>query len=266
MGEAFAKIAVRILGIMKEIKMRKETLNNQGLSIQATYTRKELEEIFLPLLDKFSELRKEKGKRVLIYLAAPPGAGKTTLSLLLEKIYKQTQSAYTFQALPMDGFHHTNDYLMSHYTTKEGLKTPLKDFKGKPETFDLEGLKQAIQALQIEKEIEWRIYSRALHDVADETFTVDADILLLEGNYLLLDQKDWKDLAAYADYTIMLSGPIALLKKRIIERKLKGGHTSEDALAHYERADLPNHHLVMNQSIPADLNLFLNEKEEWVVK
>lgn len=246
--------------------MIREILVNQGLSIEATYTQKELKETFYPLLDKFIECREKKSERVIIYLVAPPGAGKTTLSLLLEKIFDFKKTSYTFQVLPMDGFHHTNDYLMRHYKTVNGRSRLLKDFKGVPDTFDLEGLKRAIRALKKDKGIKWPIYSRALHDVADETLTVDADILLVEGNYLLLNQNGWGDLAAYADYTIMLSAPIELLKKRIIERKLQGGYLKPDALAHYNRVDLPNHHLVTNHSIKADLEIILNEQQEWVIK
>ncbi len=245
--------------------MIKETLNNQGLSIEASYSQKELEEVFHPLLEKMATIKREKDKRVIIYLAAPPGAGKTTLSLLLEKLYQKKQASFTFQALAMDGFHHTNDYLASHFTNIQGRRRLLKDFKGVPETFDLKGLKRAIQALQSGKNIEWPIYSRALHDVAPETIFVDADIILLEGNYLLLNQRGWEELTEYADFTVMLSAPVDLLKARLIERKLKGGHSMENALAHYERVDLPNHHLVMNASVKADLYLSLNNEEEWVI-
>lgn len=244
----------------------KEIMMNQGLEVEATYSQKELEEVFLPLLYKFIELRKEKGKRVIIYLAAPPGVGKTTLSLLLEKIVQSMKSPYSFQSLPMDGFHHTNDYLLHHFKEMNGAEIPLKDFKGIPDTFDLEGLKLVIEALKTSQEVEWPIYSRKLHDRADETLTVDADILLVEGNYLLLNQADWKDLKAYADYTIQMSAPIDVLKERIIERKLQGGYLEPDALAYYQRVDLPNHHLVMEYSSKADLELVLNEQQEWTIK
>ncbi len=244
----------------------KEVLNNQGLVIEAFYSRRELEETFCPLLEKMTALRKEKGDRILVFLAAPPGAGKTTLSLLLEKLYHRKENSFSFQAIAMDGFHHTNDYLTSHYTSVDGQRRPLKDFKGKPETFHLEGLKRALEDLQTKEAVEWPIYSRTLHDIAPATLTVQADILLVEGNYLLLKQAGWEGLADYADFTIRLSAPVDLLKERLIKRKLKGGHSIEHALAHYERTDLPNHHLVANQSQKADWSLVLNENEEWVIE
>lgn len=246
--------------------MIRKKLNITGLTIDVSYTENELKTVFLPLLEKLTQLRKKKNSRLIVYLAAPPGAGKTSLSLLLKDIYKEKSQSFTLQAISMDGFHHTNSYLNSHYTEINGEETLLKQVKGKPETFDLNKLKRTIQALQIEKAVEWPVYSRVLHDVSDETVKVDADIVLIEGNYLLLNQEGWKDLVDYSDFTIFLTAPIELLKERIVERKLKGGHIKEEAIAHYERADLPNHHLVTTQSQKADRFLYLNKEEEWTIK
>lgn len=244
----------------------KEILMNQGLEVEATYSQRELEEVFYPILNKFIDLRKQKGEHVLIYLVAPPGAGKTTLSLLLKKIFQTIKSPYSFQSLPMDGFHHTNDYLLRHFKEINETRRPLKDFKGIPDTFDLDGLKQALKALKSEKVVEWPIYSRKLHDRAHEKLTVEADILLVEGNYLLLNQEGWKDLKAYADYTIRMSAPVDVLKDRIIQRKIQGGYLESDAIAYYQEVDLPNHYLVMKKSMEADIDLVLNEQAEWAIK
>ena len=50
-----------------------------GIEVNARYSRRAEEEIFLPLLRRWTEMQKEKGKRLLVMLAAPPGAGKSTL-------------------------------------------------------------------------------------------------------------------------------------------------------------------------------------------
>lgn len=71
-----------------------EILMNQGLEVEATYSQRELEEVFYPILNKFIDLRKQKGERVLIYLVAPPGAGKTTLSRLLKNISNDKESLF----------------------------------------------------------------------------------------------------------------------------------------------------------------------------
>ena len=86
--------------------MHKKTYTVTGLPVEASYTSEEVTEIFLPLLQKLVTMRTEKGDRVIVYLAAPPGAGKTTLSLFLEDLYKEIDTPYTFQSVSMDGFHH----------------------------------------------------------------------------------------------------------------------------------------------------------------
>ena len=36
----------------------------------------------------------------------------------------------------------------------------------------------------------------------EDAVTIDADIVLLEGNYLLLDMEGWRELSEYAIYTL----------------------------------------------------------------
>ncbi|MDZ7835256.1 MAG: hypothetical protein U5K84_07800 [Alkalibacterium sp.] len=86
-----------------------------GHLIDVSYTEREVEEIFQPLLETLTDLRKEKSERVIVYLAAPPGAGKTILSMILEELYKEQTFKYTFQSVSMDGFHHYNSYLEAAY-------------------------------------------------------------------------------------------------------------------------------------------------------
>ena len=51
-----------------------------GHIIHAQYDEHNIQEIFIPLLQRWTHLQKEKQKRLLVLLAAPPGAGKTTLA------------------------------------------------------------------------------------------------------------------------------------------------------------------------------------------
>ncbi len=52
----------------------KVTIN--GIDVAVQYSEREVDEIFLPLLRELDRLQKEKGRRILAMLAAPPGAGK----------------------------------------------------------------------------------------------------------------------------------------------------------------------------------------------
>ena len=43
-----------------------------GFTVSANYEQEDIETIFLPLLRKLSNLQKEKKRRLLVFLAAPP--------------------------------------------------------------------------------------------------------------------------------------------------------------------------------------------------
>ena len=62
----------------------KYTLENSGFTVQAEYSEADVKGIFLPLLRRLTELQRRKGGRVLVLLAAPPAAGKSTLAALLQ--------------------------------------------------------------------------------------------------------------------------------------------------------------------------------------
>ncbi|WP_423188324.1 nucleoside/nucleotide kinase family protein [Alkalibacterium sp. f15] len=228
-----------------------------GHLIDVTYTEKEVNEIFKPLLEKLVMFRKEKNARVIVYLAAPPGAGKTILSLFLEDLYKEQGYPYTFQSIAMDGFHHDNDYLNQHTVIRNGREDLLKKYKGIPESFNLTALKEKIEALTQHQHVNWPTYDRALHDVSKETISVNADIVLIEGNYLLLEKEGWNELTEYCDYTLFIQTGLSNIEDRLIDRKQLGGATPAEAVNHYEQTDKINAELVLSHSAKADLTLEL---------
>ncbi|MFO8068928.1 MAG: nucleoside/nucleotide kinase family protein [Alkalibacterium sp.] len=228
-----------------------------GHLIDVSYTEKEVNEIFKPLLEKLVKLRKEKDERIIVYLAAPPGAGKTSLSLFLEDLYKEQGYPYTFQSVAMDGFHHYNDYLNQHTVVRNGREDPLIKYKGIPESFDLSALKEKIKALTQYRQVNWPTYDRASHDVSQETIPVDADIVLIEGNYLLLEKVGWNELTEYCDYNIFIQTNLSDIEDRLINRKQLGGATQTEAVNHYEQTDKVNAELVLSYSAKADMTLEL---------
>ena len=76
--------------------------------------------------------------------------------------------------------------------------------KGAPITFDLDKLLRKLKELKEDPVCKWPLYDRLLHNPIEDKITVDGDIILLEGNYLLLDTEGRNDLSSFADYTISL--------------------------------------------------------------
>lgn len=52
-------------------------------------------------------------------------------------------------------------------------------------------------------------------------------IVLVEGNWLLLNELPWNELVKAADTTMFIHAELKLLKERLIERKIKGGSSPE---------------------------------------
>ena len=51
------------------------TYEVNGFQIHAEYEEKDIETIFIPLLKKWKEMQKKAGRRILVFLSAPPGTG-----------------------------------------------------------------------------------------------------------------------------------------------------------------------------------------------
>lgn len=229
-------------------------LQINGIKVTANYTKETINDIFLPLLAHLTTLQKELNKRIIVYLAAPPGCGKSTLATYLEILSKE--NSYTpIQALGMDGFHHTNVYLNSHY--RKNTNDLLALHKGAPDTFDVESLIEHILSIKEGKDTYWPIYDRNLHDPIENVIHVQSDILLIEGNYLLLSKEPWDKLKDYADYTIFITGEPIDLENRLVSRKMHSGASLETALKHYHETDKPNLLLVNQNHLTASLSLKL---------
>ena len=99
--------------------------------------------------------------------------------------------------------------------------------------------------------------SRISYNPIEDAITIDAEIVLLEGNYLLLDLDGWRKLANYADYTISLYADEELLRKRLIERRIATGVHVSTAKQFVDFSDMSNVRLCLEKTKPADLELEL---------
>ena len=229
--------------------------NINGIAYSVDYSDALVNGTLIPLLRHLSQLHTEKGSRVIVMLAAPPGTGKSTLVSFLEHLAQSVIPDKRVQAVGMDGFHHRQDYLLTHTVELDGENIPMARIKGAPITFDLDALTRKIREVTEGNICRWPHYDRQLHDPVDDAITIDADILLIEGNYLLLDADGWRDLSRYADYTISFTADEEMLRSRLIRRKMKTGMTQEDAKRFVASSDMRNVRLCLDMTMKADLEL-----------
>lgn len=243
----------------------KRTLEINGFTIDAKYSDETVENIFLPLLAGLSRLQRELGRRLLVFLAAPPATGKSTLVKFLTELSKETPGLTPVMAVGMDGFHHYQEYLLSHTVFRDGKELPMTYVKGAPISYDLVAFKERLARVRTEETCPWPEYSRKLHDPVDGAVLIEGDIVLIEGNYLLLDEDGWRELKRYADYTVRILAGEQDLRDRLIWRRLKGGVSREEAEYMTDSNDLPNVRLCMERSMDGDLTLELKENGDYVL-
>ena len=242
---------------MSEKKWVTSEMEVNGFKYEVKFTENTINNVFLPFLKKLTDVHGQVGRKVIAYLVAPPATGKSTIVQFLEKLSRESAELTPICALGMDGFHYPSSYMDAHFAVVDGSTIPMKSIKGAPETFDVDHLQEKIREVKLE-ETDWPIYDRNLHDVVEDAISVDAEIILIEGNYLLLQNPRWTNIRALADYTAFIKADSEMLKDRLINRKVRGGKTQEEAEHFYKVSDGKNVELVLNNSAEAD--------ETWILE
>lgn len=235
------------------------TLNINGFKVEAQYYADDVERIFVPILKKITEIHEKNARRTFVFLASSPGMGKTTLATFFAMLSEQREDIHPIQSIGLDGFHRKRDYLLSHTMEIEGRSVIMNDVKGCPETFDIEKAAEKLHQLQTHKAVKWPLYDRVLHDVVEDQITVNGDIVLIEGNWLLLDEDHWRELVKFCDYRIFVRGSETLLEERLVKRKMMGGLSFEEARQFYFSSDRKNVLRAQAKVLPADCVLELQD-------
>lgn len=184
--------------------------------------------------------------RRLIGIAGPPGSGKSTLSEALAAALNAEEAGMA-AVIPMDGFHLDDQVLAERHLLAR---------KGAPQTFDVAGFRHLLLRLRddSEPEIAVPVFDRSLEISRAGARMIPASvrILLVEGNYLLLQDVPWRDLAPAFDLTVMVREPRERLEARLIARWQSFGFDEEKSRAKVTQNDLPNVDLVLGNSSAAD--------------
>ena len=185
----------------------------------------------------------QQGQRRVVAIAGPPGSGKSTIAKALVPL--AAQAGVIAQVVPMDGFHLDNSIL---------LERNLIDVKGSPGTFDVRGFAELISRLGNEPEIIFPKFDRDkdLAIAGSGLVSEECDLVLVEGNYLLLDAPFWRDLWKYWDFSVFLDVEPKLLQERLMQRWLDQGLSLDQAKKRVNDNDLVNLKTVVCSSSVAD--------------
>ena len=180
------------------------------------------------------DLIKRSG-RTLLGLVGPPGAGKSTLAAAL-----LAEFADVAQGLPMDGFHLANVELE---------RLGRRGRKGAPDTFDGAGYVALLRRLLVQADDEVVYapeYRREIEEPIAGAIPIHArtQLVITEGNYLLLDDGAWAQVAGLLDEVWYVDVDDAVRLRRLTQRHQQFGRSAEDAAAWVAGTDEPNARLI----------------------
>ena len=195
-------------------------------------------------------LERDDGRsRLMVAIAGPPGAGKSTVADALALALNDRLPDHPAEVVPMDGFHYDNAILDARH---------LRARKGAPETFDADGFLALLRRLRTEKgDIATPVFDRTV-DLSRGSARIighQQRLLIVEGNYLLLNRPVWRELPAFFDVTVFLQPTVETIEKRLIQRWLDYGLDPEAAALRARGNDLVNAKIVLAESRPADITL-----------
>lgn len=188
-------------------------------------------------------------RRLLVAIAGGPASGKSTLAARVVETIVDRDGAGAAALVPMDGYHLDNAELDAR-----GLRA----VKGAPQTFDVAGFVALIRKIRSDAgPIRYPLFDRARDATMPDAGTLAAGtpVVVVEGNYLLLEDPVWSNLAGLFDLTVFLSVPLAKLRARLVERWLTHGLSQAEAEARAEGNDIVNAKHVIAHSAPAQLTL-----------
>jgi pantothenate kinase len=170
--------------------------------------------------------------RRLVGIAGAPGAGKTTYAQRL--VARSEESGIPAAYVPMDGFH-----LADVALTALGLL----DRKGAPETFDARGYAALLRRLRAPDHVVWAPgFDRDLEQPLAGAIAVPpgAELVVTEGNYLLLGAPEWRAVRAELDEVWFLDCPDDVRRARLVARHVAFGKSPAEAEAWVARVDDAN--------------------------
>jgi pantothenate kinase len=162
--------------------------------------------------------------RVIVGIAGPPGAGKSTIAAqLVEALQGEAV------LLPMDGFHLSQATLLARGS---------RDRMGAADTFDVDGYAATLAALAASfgnsgETVLAPGFDREIEEAVPDAIAVspESPIVVTEGNYLLLDSGGWERVAPLLDATFFVQVERSLRLDRLIARHERFGKSPAAARA-----------------------------------
>jgi len=179
-------------------------------------------------------------RRILVGIAGPPAAGKSTLAVSFADALRREYGPEAAIAVPMDGFHLANAEL---------VRLGLADRKGAPETFDAAGFVHLLARLRSpspDEVVYAPDFNRALNESIGSAIPVPAAVrvVIVEGNYLLLPDPPWAGVRPLLDLVLYVDAPTPTRVDALLRRQRSRGLDRDAAHDWVHRSDEANAALI----------------------
>ena len=175
-----------------------------------------------------------EGRRCLVGIAGAPGAGKSTVAAALVERLGPAAAL-----LPMDGFHLPQRTLIA---------LGRRDRMGAPDTFDVAAFIDVLSRLRKERGTVVLApgFDRTVEEAVPDALRIGPEhsMVVVEGNYLLLDSGGWERAAELLDLTFFVEVPQEVRLRRLIDRHIAFGKSADDAEEWVLRSDERNAELI----------------------
>ncbi|KAL1996152.1 hypothetical protein VTN49DRAFT_475 [Thermomyces lanuginosus] len=166
----------------------------------------------------------------------------------------------------MDGFHLPRSTLDTLPNREEAYIR-----RGAPWTFDVQGFVSFVRKLrswadatttsectQEEEIIAFPSFDHAVKDPVEDGHSFhasSAEILVIEGNYLLLDEEGWREVAPLMDLKVFVDADLQVIRRRLAKRHVAAGieRTLDDGYRRVDSNDAINGMLVKEKLIKPDV-------------
>jgi len=236
-------VALAVKGLQLEVVVA-------GLPSQVVLRRDELLRGYVPLMRILIEAHRSAGRRIVAGLAGVPGSGKSTLAAVLAGMWRHVGPGPALAVVGMDGWHLTNAELDQRtIVADDGSTTPLRRRKGSPPSFDAAALASALRRIRhASGNVCVPLYDRNLHEPVPNAGVIPGgtDIVLIEGNYLLLDEGAWTDVLGQIDLPLWLEIDPEACRDGLLARHIAGGMPPDQAAAKVRENDEPNARIALS--------------------